>query len=257
MELPVRHPPSTGGPGDVAAVRVWAADVAAVPPAAACWTDDERARASSLVEPARSRFLAGRSLLRTAVAERLGICPRRLPLGTTSGGRPVLLAPCPAIPFSVAHSGDLVVVAVARVPVGIDVELRRVVPTAAERCRWLTRWGLPAAVAEAPEPERSRRLLAWWTRREAVAKSLGLGLVGLAARVPPPTGESRRVTGFRPAPGYVGAVALAGWGPAPVPSIVVVDPAAGPSRCPGCGVPHRPSPAARTAAAAAGRAAAR
>ena len=88
-----------------------------------------------------------------------------------------------AVEHSVAHSGDLVAVAVARTPVGVDVEqldgrphplggdgdpeaLARLVLSAAER----------AALAAVPPAGRARAFLVAWTRKEAVTKATGDGL---------------------------------------------------------------------------------
>ena len=85
--------------------------------------------------------------------------------------------------LSVAHSGDLVAVAIATAPVGVDVEqfegrarplggdgdpdaLARLVLADAER----------AALAAVPPPGRARAFLVAWTRKEAVTKATGDGL---------------------------------------------------------------------------------
>jgi 4'-phosphopantetheinyl transferase len=95
-------------------------------------------------------------------------------------GKPVV--PGGDLEFSVAHSGDLVAVAVAMAPVGVDVEqleerprelgggdpdtLARLVLADEER----------AALALAHPSGRAHAFLVAWTRKEAVTKAKGDGL---------------------------------------------------------------------------------
>ncbi len=143
--------------------------------------------------------------------------------GTVAGG---------ALEHSVAHSGDLVAVAVAGNPVGVDVEqldgrshplggdgdpeaLGRLVLSAAEQ----------AALAAIPPPGRARAFLVAWTRKEAVTKATGDGMraafseVVVAADAGPPRlvawpypRDPRAVTllDLDAAPGYVAALAVLG-----------------------------------------------
>jgi 4'-phosphopantetheinyl transferase len=146
-----------------------------------------------------------------------------VPDGTVAGG---------ALEHSVAHSGDLVAVAVAGNPLGVDVEqldgrshplggdgdpeaLGRLVLSAAEQ----------AALAAVPPPGRARAFLVAWTRKEAVTKATGDGLraafseVVVAADAGPPRlvawpypRDPRAVTllDLDAAPGYVAALAVLG-----------------------------------------------
>ena len=137
-------------------------------------------------EEDRERFLAGCALAKTALARYTGQRPADVRFDRTCGqcgephGKPVIEGG--GVEHSVAHSGDLVAVAVARAPVGVDVEqldgrprplggdgdpdaLARLVLSAAER----------AALAEVPAG-RARAFLVAWTRKEAVTKATGDGL---------------------------------------------------------------------------------
>ena len=145
-------------------------------------------------------------------------------------GKPVIEGG--AVEHSVAHSGDLVAVAVARMPVGVDVEqldgrphplggdgdpdaLARLVLSAAER----------AVLAEVPAAGRARAFLVAWTRKEAVTKATGDGLraafsdVVVAADAGPPrlvswpyerSVHSVSLLDLDAAPGYVAALAVIG-----------------------------------------------
>jgi len=135
----------------------------------------------------RERFLAGCALAKTALARYTGQRPAEVRFDRTCGqcgephGKPVIEGA--SVEHSVAHSGDLVAVAVARAPVGVDVEqldgrphplggdgdpeaLARLVLSAAEQ----------AALAAVPPYGRARAFLVAWTRKEAVTKATGDGL---------------------------------------------------------------------------------
>jgi len=141
----------------------------------------------------RERFLAGCALAKTALAGYTGQRPADVRFDRTCGecgkphGKPALAGGEPGaggdLEHSVAHSGDLVVVAVARAPVGVDVEqldgrahavggggdpkaLARLVLADAER----------TALAAVHLSGRARAFLVAWTRKEAVTKATGDGL---------------------------------------------------------------------------------
>ena len=135
----------------------------------------------------RQRFLAGCALAKTALARYTGQRPADVRFDRTCAqcgephGKPAIAGG--GVEHSVAHSGDLVAVAVARAPVGVDVEqldgrpnplggdgdldaLTRLVLSAAER----------EVLAAVPAAGRARAFLVAWTRKEAVTKATGDGL---------------------------------------------------------------------------------
>ena len=135
----------------------------------------------------RERFLTGCALAKTALARYTGQRPADVRFDRTCGqcgkphGKPVIEGA--GVGHSVAHSGVLVAVAVARAPVGVDVEqldgrphplggdgdpeaLARLVLSAAEQ----------ATLAAVPPSGRARAFLVAWTRKEAVTKATGDGL---------------------------------------------------------------------------------
>lgn len=169
------------------AVRIYYADrrAFAAEAAAALVTAEDRQRLSESMHPRRrAEFLAGRALLRAALARHTGRPATSFRIVTSDNGKPECVGG-PSI--SVSHSGDLLVCALADVlAVGVDVETKtpRAPPTAiAERyytaaeARWL-----------AADPERRFRML--WVLKEAYLKALGVGLAGglnaLECRVEPP-----------------------------------------------------------------------
>jgi 4'-phosphopantetheinyl transferase len=194
----------------------------------------------------RERFLTGCALAKAALAGYAGLRPAEVRFDRSCGqcgephGKPAFAgglfaggaAGGRAIEHSVAHSGDLVAVAVAGNPVGVDVEqldgrphplggdgdpeaLGRLVLSAAEQ----------AALAVIPSSGRPRAFLIAWTRKEAVTKATGDGLRAAFSEVvvaadagpprlvswpyPPDPGEVTLLD-LDAAPGYVAALAVLG-----------------------------------------------
>lgn len=141
--------------------------------------DEERRRAVGLrVESARRTFVAGRTLLRTVLAERLGVPPDRLAFAVGPHGRPRLASPEDAgLDFNLSHSHGLIAAAVCRhAPVGLDLERWREVPAAERLARRFFAPAELAAVQSRAGAERDRAFLAIWTAKEAWLKATGLGI---------------------------------------------------------------------------------
>ena len=135
----------------------------------------------------RERFLAGCALAKMAIADYSGQRPGDVSFDRTCRncgrphGKPAIRGG--RLELSVAQSGDLVAVALATAPVGVDVEQLE------GRTRPLGGDGDPdalarltladterAALAAVPPPGRARAFLVAWTRKEAVTKATGDGL---------------------------------------------------------------------------------
>lgn len=88
-------------------------------------------------------------------------------------GRPVLT--CASLEFSLSHSRDLVVIAVAPVPIGVDAEP---VPESevAEQLATLLHPSESAEVEAAALEDRPAAFARLWARKEAYLKGLGTGL---------------------------------------------------------------------------------
>jgi 4'-phosphopantetheinyl transferase len=238
---------------DARAVTLGAADLAEL-------DARESARAAAFVFPAdRHRYQVAHVMLRRVLAGHLGAEPggltfgrQRCPACGGPSGKPVLTGPAlsgghprtpdgPGIPrgadadgplgdgpglfFSLAHSGDAVAIAVARGPVGIDVERE------ATGCVCSLASAMhaddAARVEALPEPDRHVAVIRWWVRAEAVLKCAGTGIahgmdafpvLGAAARGQVPAGCS--FTALSAPKGYQAALALPGlrliryrWGP--------------------------------------------
>ena len=138
------------------AVFLWLVDLddPALDALAPCLSAQEQARAARYRGDALQRgHRRARAALRHILAHHTGQPPATLALAEGPLGKPVLDGL--ALHFNLSHSGALALVAVASVPVGIDLEQRRARFDAAA----LAFGGAPgpAAVADAQEP----RCAAW------------------------------------------------------------------------------------------------
>jgi 4'-phosphopantetheinyl transferase len=229
-------PEGLSGPGEGVADVWWAHRQDAEPRLAGLLDAAERRRWTAYRRNADSeRFLVGCALAKTVIAAYTGRRPADVSFDRTCRhcgkphGKPA--AEGLGLEHSVAHSGDLVAVAVARVPVGVDVErlegrprgpggtdpeaLARLVLADAER----------AALGAVQPSGRARAFLVAWTRKEAVTKAKGDGLrvpfgdvvVAGAAAAPqvvswpyPQPPESVSLLDLGTEAGYVAALAVIG-----------------------------------------------
>ncbi|MEU3020234.1 4'-phosphopantetheinyl transferase superfamily protein [Nocardiopsis sp. NPDC007018] len=153
----------------------------------------------------RDRHLLGRALSRLVLADRTGCAPERVafelrcrscedkartgaqaPPGVREEphGKPVPTGAALGWEVSVSHSGEWVVLALAReTPVGVDVE--RV--SEARDLAGLAGYALADSEQEAwkamPEADRTAAFFGYWARKEALLKATGLGLSGGLRRV--------------------------------------------------------------------------
>jgi 4'-phosphopantetheinyl transferase len=159
-------------------------------------------------------------LLRRVLSGYVNVAPgdlvvRRVPCPHCGGpdGRPVL--PGTGSPhFSLAHSGDAVLVAVAGQPVGVDVEQE---PHGCMCSMTSAMHPSDAAVMMAlPEPQRHEAVIRWWVRAEAVLKCTGEGIAHGLDGFPVISGPAGApvhgcsVGSVTAPPGYRAAIALGG-----------------------------------------------
>ncbi|MFE9480015.1 4'-phosphopantetheinyl transferase family protein [Streptomyces spororaveus] len=215
------------GPGNVAAARR----------AESVLDASEARRAESLAPPAaRDTYLVAHVRLRQILGRRLGLAPAEVgftreecPRCGGRHGRPAL-ATGTGVHFSLSHTGDRVLIAVAGVPVGVDVEAvgRKPRPGLLRRLHPEER----AAVSALPPGRRDEAVLACWVRKEAYLKGTGAGLADGLERTYVGTGPGFGRPEPRPAalgdwwltavpvpPGHVGALALrlpTGLSPLPI-----------------------------------------
>jgi 4'-phosphopantetheinyl transferase len=215
----------------------WARRQDASPDLAGLLDDIERQRwAAYRRAEDRDRFLVGCTLAKTVLAAYAGQRPADVRFDRTCRqcaqphGKPVLAGG--GFDHSVSHSGDLVAVAVAAHPVGVDVEQLdgRVRPLGGGAdpqalAALVFSQQEQAALAAVRPSARSRAFLVGWTRKEAVTKATGDGMRARFSDVvvAGPPGAPRLVAWPYPedprgvalldleaAPGYVAALAVLG-----------------------------------------------
>jgi 4'-phosphopantetheinyl transferase len=186
-------------------------------------TPAERDRAAEFRhEEDRARYVVAHALARHVLAAQTGIPAPALAFSTRCDhcgamhGKPRLDPPLGAPDFSIAHSGQRVLLAVAHATVGVDVEAIR--PLGEE----LSLRILSAA-------DRSAALLRYWTRKEALLKATGHGLAisphRLTVTAPaqpaalvawaaaPPLAAEVHLQDLNPGPDHVGCLAILGSRP--------------------------------------------
>lgn len=134
---------------------------------------DEVERAASFhAEHGRQAFVACRSTLRRVLAARLGVAPAAVELSLSEHGRPGVAGG--RVSFSVSHSGEIGLIAVAAGErrVGVDVERMRPMRDFEGLARSYFHPDEAAAIGDSPEA-----FFRCWTKKEAVVKALGLGLL--------------------------------------------------------------------------------
>ena len=188
----------------------------------------------------RARYLAAHALARLVLAAHLGTAAAGLGFaavcrqcGGTDHGKPRLRRG--NIEFSLSHSGERVVLAVARdAALGVDVErlnarrdIAAVIPEVLSAAEQHALAAVPAA------EERALALLRYWTRKEALLKATGDGLAVAPATItvtppdaPPslvawaaalPLEVEAHLFDLNPGPGHVASLAVLG------PRLAVVE----------------------------------
>src|SRR5687767_10403366 len=122
----------------------------------------------------RDMFLLGRAMARALVGAALGVAPTAWPWRDAGRGRPAIDMPSCPLSFNLAHSGGLVVCALARdTEVGVDVEDRA---RAALDRNLVARYCSPAervAIDARGEDGWQDQFLQFWTLKEAYLKARG------------------------------------------------------------------------------------
>ncbi|MFA7534972.1 MAG: 4'-phosphopantetheinyl transferase superfamily protein [Desulfuromonadales bacterium] len=170
---------------------------------------DELARAERLRLPEKAHaFAAGRTRLRQILGRYLDLAPTELSFVYGPHGKPALNPEhyC-TLHFNLAHSGDLLLLAVAGRPLGVDLE--RIDP-ALDFAPLAERFFTPAeqaALRQAPPHRRRRAFYRLWTRKEAYLKGRG---GGFSANLAEPENSAWRLRHFFVAPSHLGALAISG-----------------------------------------------
>ena len=140
----------------------------------------ERARAGRFFfDRDRRRFIAARARLRELLGERLGVPPEAVELAYGANGKPYLAGG--GLHFNVSHCDDVALFGFASSEIGVDIEALR--------------------------PGECRAFLRRWTRYEALAKAIGVGLSMSADALDAACAAGWRLHSFFPLAGFIAAVA--------------------------------------------------
>ena len=173
---------------------------------------EERERARRLRVPAaHRRFVASRAALRKILGRYVGARPETVAFSYGPAGKPRLERTA-ELRFNLSHSGDLALCAI-RVggEVGVDVEAIRPLRDASRLVQRHFSSGEREAWKDLRPGRRLEGFYRTWTRKEAMLKSVGLGLTYPLERVDTCggvlAGEPCWVSALDPGPGYTAAVA--------------------------------------------------
>ena len=186
-------------------------DDAATAELATVLSNDESERANRFVEErARQQYVISRAAIREILGTYLARAPREITFTMTGAGKPVLAAPNELqLEFNMSHSGELVVIGVARSrQIGIDVEHVRPLPRALQLAERFFLESEFTSLRGLPENELVRAFLSIWVTREGTAKAQGLSVWRGLAKLGTPSGWTAAPIDLGSE--YVGAVVAAG-----------------------------------------------
>lgn len=145
-------------------------------------SDERKKRVDAFrYEDDRIRSVAGEMLARTAISEMYAIAPESITFERTRYGKPYTSL----AEFNISHSEDIVVCAVDKAPVGIDVEKIRPVNLKTAK-KVFSENEINYLFGHTPEEkefintdntEILSRFFELWTKKEAVGKCVGTGLI--------------------------------------------------------------------------------
>ncbi|MFF0091750.1 4'-phosphopantetheinyl transferase family protein [Streptomyces canus] len=170
------------------AVHIWrgrAPDTLA-PDATDLLSDDEAAMVRRLPEPAAARYAAAHAAVRRVLSGYLGVPPREVVLGRRpcprcahpEHGRPRIDWPPTDLDFNLSRSGPhwLLAVVVGH-QVGVDLEDDRSLDVEGASRFVMSASELTHILSAPGGPARTHAFFRCWTRKEAVVKAIGVGII--------------------------------------------------------------------------------
>jgi 4'-phosphopantetheinyl transferase len=141
----------------------------------------ERDHGSQFKSPlARDRYTITRAVLRILLSHYARQAPATISILATPSGKPFATGErMPA--FSVSHSADVAVIALAPSPLGVDVESIHEIPEMLAIAKQFFSAREYRHLIALPTEHRKRAFFAAWTEKEAYLKATGEGLAGLPA----------------------------------------------------------------------------
>ncbi|UPG96438.1 4'-phosphopantetheinyl transferase family protein [Luteibacter aegosomatissinici] len=157
--------------------------------AAAVLDARERERAARFkFEADRATYTVAHAAWRVAIGLCLGMPAKKIPLTFTPEGQPRLYGH--ALSTSLSHSRSMVALAMCHAEtIGVDIET---VPLKVNLEELMPTFCTPqeiTAIEALPSYDRAHELLRLWTRKEALLKAFGVGLLNDPAKTPAPAHE--------------------------------------------------------------------
>lgn len=174
-------------------------------------TCDERNRIARLrFERDQQRFIVAHGVLRAVLGRYLGTRADQIRFVYNAFGKPALSPEFASrLTFNLSHSADLALIAVAAgADIGVDLEHIRTQPDFAEIARYFFSAAEVDRLNGLPSRLQAHAFLSCWTKREAYVKASGEGL----ANTPSARDGRWSLYSLQPAPGYIGALVVAGSG---------------------------------------------
>jgi 4'-phosphopantetheinyl transferase len=214
-------------------LRIWVAELDRGAADLTLLSEEERERAARLARPQdRKWWLEAHCALRRVLGRQLSFHPRRLKFGATATGKPYVAEPAGNLQFSLSHSGanGLIATAVGR-SVGVDIEVEQPMSDLREvALQFATPHEAKLLMSRSGSQLRAA-FYGLWTRKEALLKAAGTGLLVDPREVEAGIGPDRRHVSFEGrswtlaslavGPGLSAAVAVEGV--LETPPIVILD----------------------------------
>jgi 4'-phosphopantetheinyl transferase len=214
-------------------LRIWAVELNRGAADLTLLSKEERERAARLARPQdRQWWLEAHCALRKVLGRQLSFDPRRIKFGATATGKPYVAEPAGNLQFSLSHSGanGLIATAADRA-VGVDIEVEQPMSDLREvALQFATPHEAKLLMSRAGSQLRAA-FYDLWTRKEALLKAAGTGLLVDPREVEVGIGPDRKHVSFGGrnwtlaclvvGPGLSAAVAVEGV--LETPSTVVLD----------------------------------
>jgi 4'-phosphopantetheinyl transferase len=170
--------PASAFTGELSGAHLWYAPLPLLLPRLGSFRPlldtEEHARAQRFLHDTdRERFILGHGLLRELLGRYVGRLPEELVLQRGEFGKPFIKGH--PVHFNLSDTKDAILVGIARLPIGADIETMNRKTDHERVAEHYFTLRETRSIAEAPDGK--RRFLELWTRKEAVLKACGIGLM--------------------------------------------------------------------------------
>ena len=167
----------------------------------------------------KNRFIICRAVLKFLLAKQTGLDINKIVLDKHSNKKPYLPSH-PSVFFNLTHAGEYAIIAIARDPIGVDIEhvnkdfnYNEIIPSVLKN---------PEIDEVVNSNDKHRTFYKLWTRKEAIVKATGKGIDDTFSKIPSLDGYHKissdllsdikkiQVFSFELDEGYIGAVAFSG-----------------------------------------------